>query len=167
VSRRKQIEMSEGEAAAFLAQERTVTCATAGPRGWPHLMPLLYVLRDTPDGEPGPRIWAWTYGRSQKVRNLERDPRATLQVEAGEEYAQLRGVMLECDVVIHRDLETVAPLGSAILLRNSVPRDEEPPTVLPAEARGAVDAQAAKRVGLEFVERRRASWDHRKLGGVY
>ena len=30
-----------------------------------------------------------------------------------------------------------------------------------------VAAQAAKRVGLEFVERRRASWDHRKLGGVY
>jgi hypothetical protein len=167
VSRRKQIEMSAEEVAAFLAQERTVTCATAGPRGWPHLMPLWYVLRDTPAGEPGPRVWTWTYGRSQKVRNLERDPRATLQVEAGEEYAQLRGVMLECEVVIHRDLETVAPLGSAILLRNSVPRGEEPPVDLPPEARGAVEVQAVKRVGLEFVERRRASWDHRKLGGVY
>jgi hypothetical protein len=76
-------------------------------------------------------------------------------------------VMLECDVVIHCELETVAPLGSAILLRNSVPRGEEPPAELPPEARAAVDAQAAKRVGLEFVECRRASWDHRKLGGVY
>ena len=28
-------------------------------------------------------------------------------------------------------------------------------------------AQAAKRVGLQFVERRRVSWDHRKLGGTY
>jgi nitroimidazol reductase NimA-like FMN-containing flavoprotein (pyridoxamine 5'-phosphate oxidase superfamily) len=167
VSRRAQIEMSEEEVAAFLAQERTVTCATAGPRGWPHLMPLWYVLRDAPADEPGPRVWAWTYGRSQKVRNLERDPRATLQVEAGEMYAQLRGVMLECDVVIHRELQTVAPLGGAILLRNSVPREQEPPAELPPEARGAVDAQAAKRVGLEFIERRRASWDHRKLGGVY
>jgi hypothetical protein len=167
VSRRKQIEMSAEEVAAFLLRERTVTCATAGPRGWPHLMPLWYVLRDAPAGEVGPRVWAWTYGRSQKVRNLERDPRATLQVEAGEEYAQLRGVMIECEIVIHRDLETVAPLGGAILLRNSVPRGEEPPAELPPEARAAVDAQAAKRVGLEFVERRRASWDHRKLGGVY
>jgi hypothetical protein len=167
VSRRAQIEMSEEEVTAFLAGERTVTCATAGPRGWPHLMPLWYVLRDAPAGEPGPRVWAWTYGRSQKVCNLERDPRATLQVEAGEEYAQLRGVMLECDVVIHRELETVAPLGSAILLRNSVPRGQEPPAELPQDPRGAVDAQAAKRVGLEFVERRRASWDHRKLGGTY
>ena len=167
MSRRKQIEMSAEEVAAFLEQERTVTCATAGPRGWPHLMPLWYVPRDAPQGEPGPRLWAWTYGRSQKVRNLERDPRATLQVEADEEYSQLRGVMLECEVVIHRDLDTVAPLGGAILLRNSVPRGQEPPAEMPEEARAAVDAQAAKRVGLEFVERRRASWDHRKLGGVY
>lgn len=167
MSRRAQIEMSAEEVAAFLARERTVTCATVGPRGWPHLMPLWYVLRDAPAGAPGPRVWAWTYGRSQKVRNLERDPRATLQVEAGEEYARLRGVMLECEVVIHRDLHTVAPLGGAILLRNSVPRGEAPPAELREDARAAVDAQAAKRVGLEFVERRRASWDHRKLGGVY
>jgi nitroimidazol reductase NimA-like FMN-containing flavoprotein (pyridoxamine 5'-phosphate oxidase superfamily) len=167
VSRREQIRMSDTEVAAFLAGERTVTCATVGPRGWPHLMPLWYVLRDPPEGAPGPRVWAWTYAASQKVRNLERDPRATLQVEAGEAYEELQGVMLECEVVIHREPETVAPLGEAILLRNSVPRDARPPDELPSEARGAVEAQAAKRVGLEFVELRRATWDHRKLGGVY
>ncbi len=188
--------MSAAEVASFLAGERTVTCATVGPRGWPHLMPLWYVLRwpistgsrpgwrdraptgwapladrsptdRSADGDPGPRVWAWTYAASQKVRNLERDPRATLQVEAGEAYEDLRGVMLECDVVIHRDLDVVAPLGEAILLRNSVPRGVEPPEELPSQARDAVAAQAAKRVALEFLERRRASWDHRKLGGVY
>jgi nitroimidazol reductase NimA-like FMN-containing flavoprotein (pyridoxamine 5'-phosphate oxidase superfamily) len=167
VSRREQIKMSEQEVAAFLAQERTVTCATAGPRGWPHLMPLWYVLRDAPEGEPGPRLWSWTYAASQKVRNLERDPRATLQIETAETYDQLRGVMLECEVRIHRELAEVAALGSRILARYSVPRDQEPPAELPAEAAGMVEAQAAKRVGLEFVELRRASWDHRKLGGTY
>jgi Pyridoxamine 5'-phosphate oxidase len=167
VSRRDQIKMDDAEVAAFLAEERTVTCATAGPHGWPHLMPLWYVLREVPAGEPGPRVWAWTYSASQKVRNLERDPRATLQIEAAEEYNELRGVMLECDVVIHRELDTVASLGAAILLRNSVPRGAAPPAELAAQARAAVDAQAAKRVGLEFVERRRATWDHRKLGGIY
>jgi hypothetical protein len=130
-------------------------------------MPLWYVLREPPEGEPGPRIWAWTYGSSQKVRNLERDARATLQVEAGEAYEELRGVMLECEVLIHRSLETVAPLGEAILLRNSVPRDAKPPEELPEPARDGVRAQALKRVGLEFVELRRATWDHRKLGGTY
>lgn len=159
--------MSDAEAAAFLVQERTVTCATVGPRGWPHLMPLWYVLRDVPSEEPSPRIWAWTYAASQKVRNLERDPRATLQIEAAEAYHELRGVMLECEAVIHRDPEEVAVLGGEILLRNSVPRGTDPPAELAAEARAAVDAQAAKRVALEFVEVCRVSWDHRKLGGVY
>jgi nitroimidazol reductase NimA-like FMN-containing flavoprotein (pyridoxamine 5'-phosphate oxidase superfamily) len=159
--------MTDAEVAAFLEGERTVTCATVGPRGWPHLMPLWYVPREAPTGKPGPRIWAWTYGASQKVVNLERDPRVTLQVEAAEEYQELRGVMLECEVVIHRELELVTALGADILLRNSVPRDEQPPLELPPEVRDVVAAQAVKRVAFEFIERRRTSWDHRKLGGLY
>jgi hypothetical protein len=90
-----------------------------------------------------------------------------LQVEAGEAYPELRGVMLECDVVIHREITEIVRLGAEIMLRNVVPRGETPPTELPPEARDAVAAQSGKRVGLEFVELRRASWDHRKLGGVY
>jgi nitroimidazol reductase NimA-like FMN-containing flavoprotein (pyridoxamine 5'-phosphate oxidase superfamily) len=167
MSRREQIKMSDGEVAAFLSEERTVTCATVGPRGWPHLMPLWYVLRAVSPGDPGPRLWAWTYGVSQKVRNLERDPRATLQVEAGEHYQELRGVMLECDVVLHCALEAVSALGGEILARYASPRGESPAAELSAEVSAMVAAQAAKRVGLEFVERRRATWDHRKLGGVY
>ncbi|HEX4435169.1 MAG TPA: pyridoxamine 5'-phosphate oxidase family protein [Solirubrobacteraceae bacterium] len=159
--------MSEAEAAAFLAEERTVTCATQGPRGWPHLMPLWYVLREPPAGEPGPRLWAWTYAVSQKVRNLERDPRASLQIEAGEEYQLLRGVMLECDVVLHRDPEAVGALGHEIFARYAMPRGQAPAAELPAEVGEMVDRQAGKRVALEFRELRRASWDHRKLGGVY
>ena len=159
--------MSEDEAAAFLAEERTVTCATAGPRGWPHLMPLWYVLREAGVGEPGPRLWAWTYAVSQKVRNLERDPRATLQVEAGESYHELRGVMLECDVRVHRELDIVKAAGQQIFARYASPRGQPPAEDLPAEVGEMVDRQAVKRVALEFVELRRASWDHRKLGSVY
>jgi hypothetical protein len=180
MSRREQIKMSEAEAAAFLAEERTVTCATTGPRGWPHLMPLWYVLRDPPAGDPpardppagessppAPRLWAWTYGVSQKVRNMERDPRATLQVEAGEEYQLLRGVMLECEVVVHRDLKVVKAIGHEIFARYAAPRGQPPAQDLPAEVGEMVDKQAAKRVAMEFVELRRTSWDHRKLGGIY
>jgi hypothetical protein len=159
--------MGEEEVASFLAEQRTVTCATTGPRGWPHLMPLWYVLREPPAGDAGPRVWAWTYAASQKVRNLERDPRATLQVEAGQEYQLLRGVMLECDVTVHRAPETVAVLGQEIFRRYASPPGEPPTGELPADVAAMVDRQADKRVGLEFVERRRASWDHRKLGGTY
>ena len=159
--------MTDVEVRSFLAQERTVTCATLGSRGWPHLMPLWYVLRDPADAGPGPRLWAWTYAASQKVRNLERDPRATLQVEAGESYEQLRGVTLECDVAVHRDLETVAALGREIFRRYAAPRGQPPVGELHADVAAMVHRQAAKRVGLEFIERRRAAWDHAKLGGAY
>lgn len=176
MSRRDQIKMSETEAVSLLGEERTVTCATMGPRGWPHLMPLWYVLREAglsdqlgpPEGAgPSLRIWSWTYGASQKVRNIERDSRATLQVEAGEQYQELRGVMLECDVVIHRDIETVGALGHEIFLRYASPRGGPQVEGLPREVGAMVQAQAAKRVAFEFVERRRATWDHRKLAGVY
>jgi len=175
VSRRAQIQMSDSEVREFLASERVLTCATNGVRGWPHLMPLWFVTR-APDGgaagsapQSGPheRIWAWTYAAAQKVRNLERDPRATLQVEAGESYEQLRGVMFECDVTVHRETADVAALGREIFKRYASPRGEPPVAELPAEVLAMIDAQAAKRVALEFVERARATWDHRKLGGVY
>jgi hypothetical protein len=164
--------MSDAEVDAFLTEERTVTCATIGPRGWPHLMALWYVPRPVEDplrsdGGQRVRLWSWTYAASQKVRNLERDARATLQVEAGELYQELRGVMLECDVVIHRDLEAVSALGFEIFARYGAPRGQPPAENLPAEVGEMIDKQALKRVGLEFIERRRASWDHRKLAGVY
>jgi PPOX class probable F420-dependent enzyme len=155
LSRRDQIAMTPEGAAAFLAEERVVTCATHGRDGWPHLMPLWYVLRDG-------TLWAWTYGKSQKVRNLERDPRCTLQVEAGRDrYDQLRGVMLKAETVLHRDLETVLGVGVELAERYGGGGP------LPEAARAAIEGQAAKRVALEFRETSRATWDHRKLGGTY
>jgi PPOX class probable F420-dependent enzyme len=145
--------MTPAEVAAFLDQQRVVICATSGPRGWPHLMPLWYVVR-------GRDIWAWTYTKSQKVRNLERDPRATLQVEDGERYEELRGVMLETQTVIHRDTELVAEFGAELFTRYGT-------GATGPDFMDAVRAQAAKRVALQFVPARTASWDHRKLGGVY
>jgi PPOX class probable F420-dependent enzyme len=153
VSRRDQIKLSDEEVAAFLDEQRTVVVATNGRDGWPHLMPLWYVVRD---GE----LWSWTYAKSQKVRNLERDPHATLQVETGEQYQELRGVMIKAEAVIHRDVADVATLGREIFTRHTGGE-------LADEVAAMVEAQAAKRVALQFVERERATWDHGKLGGVY
>jgi len=153
VSRRDEITMSDDEVLAFLDEERIVTCASLGPRGWPHLMPLWYVVRDG-------TLWSWTYAKSQKVRNLERDSRCTLQVEAGRDvYHELHGVMFECEASIHRDLDTVAGVGMELAgsYGGAAPG---------ADMRAAFEQQATKRVALEFTERRRASWDHRKLGSA-
>jgi PPOX class probable F420-dependent enzyme len=154
VNRRAAIVMTPEEAAAFLEEQRTVICATNGRDGFPHLMPLWYVLR-------GDTVWAWSYAKSQKVRNLERDPRATLQVESGERYDQLRGLMLRCDAVLHRDEETIGAFIADLAARYA------PPGTDPAAMREGFAAQIPKRVAIEFGERDRVSWDHRKLGGTY
>jgi PPOX class probable F420-dependent enzyme len=146
LSRRDQIRMSAEEIDAFLLEQRVVICATNGRDGWPHLMPLWYLVRDR-------ELWAWTYAKSQKVRNLERDPRATLQVEDGERYGELRGVMIEASAVIHRDTGQVAEFGAQLFERYGNTGAGE-----------MIRAQAAKRVALQFVPERIATWDHRKLG---
>jgi PPOX class probable F420-dependent enzyme len=146
--------MSEPELHRFLDEERVLTCATIGPGGRPHLMPLWYV-RD------GTTLLAWTYGKSQKVRNLERDARATVQLEAGRDvYGELRGVMLECDVAIERNPARVGELGMKLMARYAGGE-------LSQEARASVLQQAPKRVLLRFTPTRIVSWDHRKLGGRY
>ena len=156
--RRSQITMSEAEVQTFYQEERVVTCATIGSTGRPHLMPLWYVV-------DGGLICGWTFGKSQKVKNLERSPRATLQVEAGRDrYAELRGVMTECDVEILRDPASIEAIGLALARRyGGLPAGAE----LSNEARASVLKQAPKRVGLRFRPTRTVSWDHRKLGGAY
>lgn len=153
-SQRGEIGMSEAELTRFLDEERVLTLATIGPGGRPHLMPLWYVRE-------GLTLLAWTYGKSQKIRNLERDPRATVQVEAGRDvYGELRGAMLECDVAIERDPEQVADVGLRLMTRyiGAAPS---------AAGRAGVLKQAPKRVALRLTPTRIVSWDHRKLGAGY
>ena len=148
--------MTDDEVQAFLDSQRVLTCATNGRDGFPHLMPLWYVIRDG-------HLWSWTYAASQKVKNLERDPRATVQVEAGEEYQELRGVMQRCTVEMLRDIDNVAALGGEIFQRYSGSNAAVGPDFL-----DVVRRQAEKRVALHFMPVESATWDHRKLGqGVY
>jgi PPOX class probable F420-dependent enzyme len=155
VSRRDQIRMTDAELAAFLDEQRTVVVATNGRDGWPHLMPLWYTVRD---GE----LWSWTYARSQKVRNLERDARVTWQVESGTSYEQLRGVMVKARAVVHRDLETVSAFGVELFERYTGT------SPLAEPVRAMIEAQAPKRVVMRFVAVEPAvTWDHSKLGGTY
>ena len=155
MSRRDQIVLSEAELAELLVAERVAVVSSLGPRGWPHSMPLWFVVRD---GE----IWIWTYAKSQKVRNLERDPRATILVEAGREYGELRGAMIEAEARIHREPDIVLGFAEELTLRYAEGLEQ-----VDGDARAALAAQAPKRVAIQFVPVRPASWDHRKLGGTY
>jgi PPOX class probable F420-dependent enzyme len=155
MSRRDQIKLSDEEQRELLESERVVVVASHGVRGWPHLMPLWYVPRE---GE----VWIWTYAKSQKVKNLERDPRATLLVETGHEYGELRGVQIEAEATIHRDFETVFGFARDLTIRYA-----EGIQSVEGDAAEALKAQTPKRVAISFEPVQVASWDHRKLGGTY
>jgi len=155
VSRRDQITLTEEEQLELLDQERVVIISSLGPRGWPHSMPMWFVVRD---GD----IWCWTYAKSQKVKNLERDPRATLLIETGHEYQELRGIQIEAEAELIRDTEEVFEFAKLLTVRYA-----EGLTELPEGADVALRAQAPKRVAMHFKPVRTATWDHRKLGGGY
>jgi PPOX class probable F420-dependent enzyme len=154
-SRRDQIKLTEEEQRELIEGERIVAVASLGPRGWPHVMPLWYVPRD---GE----IWVWTYAKSQKAKNLERDPRATLMIETGTEYNELRGVQIEAEAELIRDTGRVVDFAKQLTIRYS-----EGIESVERDAAAGLEAQAPKRVAIHFHPKFVATWDHRKLGGAY
>src|SRR5512132_428804 len=150
MSRRAEIRLSAEEQRELIASERIVVVSTIGPRGWPHSMPLWYVPRN---GE----IWVWTYAKSQKVRNLERDPRATLLIETGVDYGELRGVQIEADAELIREVDRVVDFAKDLTVRYG-----EGIESVEGDAAAALQAQAPKRVAIHFHPKRVATCDHGK-----
>lgn len=150
--------MTDEEVAVFLADQRTIVLGSNGPGGHPHLVAMWFALRDGV-------VHTWTYRSSQKAKNLARDPRASLLVEDGATYDQLRGVLLTADAEPIEDEEDVFSVGWDIAVRYA---GGEPPD---AEGRRALEdftrRQAGKRVAHRFPALSMSSWDHRKLDGRY
>ena len=142
--------MSDEEVADLLGSAAKVQVATLNPDGTPHLTTLFHVVRDG-------RIAFWTYAASQKVRNLERDPRITCLVEDGEDYFALRGVSVSGRAAILREPDDVRSVGLAVAARMA--RGVE----LGEAGRAEVARQATKRVAIVVTPHRTASWDHGKL----
>ena len=152
MSRRDQIRMTNDEVGDFLRGRHTLQVATIGPTGHPHLVAMWY-------GFLGDRVAFWTYGRSQKVVNIRRDPKMTCLVEEGDDYAELRGVELVGTAVVIDDPAEVQAVGESVYARYTAPVDDN--------ARQIVKAMGAKRVAVALDVDRVVSWDHRKLGGTY
>jgi PPOX class probable F420-dependent enzyme len=150
MSRRDQIKMTESEVEAFLEEQRTMSIATIGRDGRPHVVAMWFAFLD---GVPS----FWTFAKSQKVLNLRRDARITCMVEAGDTYDQLRGVELVARAEIIEDIEEVQRFGIAEFERYQVTEALMP----------QVRLMANKRVVVKIHTERVVSWDHRKLGGGY
>lgn len=153
MSRRNQINMTQDEIDAFLAEQRVMSVATVGADGRPHVVAMWYGFVD---GAPA----FWTYGKSQKIMNLRRGPRLTCLIEDGHAYNELRGVELVADAKLIDDAERVLDFG--------VQLTEKYQAITVTDAlRPAIAKNAAKRVVVRLDIKKIVSWDHRKLGGVY
>jgi nitroimidazol reductase NimA-like FMN-containing flavoprotein (pyridoxamine 5'-phosphate oxidase superfamily) len=169
VKQRDRVAMTAQEAADFLAAGRKVQLATNGQDGFPHLVTMYYVMT-------GAQITFWTYRRSQKALNLDRDPRISCLVEDGEEYFDLRGVLVQGVVRRIEDPQEIAAIGRQITAvvgtaSTSTASTSTASTSTAAVRPGAdtltqyVEHAARKRWGYLVEPDRVISWDHSKLIG--
>ena len=153
-SRRNQIEMTSSEVDEFLATGHTLNVATISPSGHPHLVAMWYAMLD---GKPT----FWTFGKSQKIMNVRRDPRITCLVETGTSYSELRGVEMVGTARIIDDVEQIVRIGAAVAEKHGGPAAATGPAL------EFIRNQAVKRLGVVVDVEKVVSWDHSKLGGGY
>lgn len=147
---RDAVRLTDEELADFLAANMKVQVATIGPDGAPHLSTLFYVVENG-------NVAFWTYGRSQKIVNLRRDPRITCLVEDGEDYFELRGASITGKARLVEDYDEILALGSRVAKRMAGDVD------LGEFGDQIVAQQARKRVAVIVEPDRIATWDHRKM----
>jgi PPOX class probable F420-dependent enzyme len=150
---RDAIKLTEQEVSDLLAENLKVQVASIGPDGVPHLSTLFYIVHDG-------RIVFWTYARSQKIKNLERDPRVSALVEDGVDYFELRGVSIQGRAEIIRDYDAIYSIGSEVATRMVAAESFE---ALGDLGRETVEKQAKKRVAVVIHPETVATWDHRKM----
>jgi PPOX class probable F420-dependent enzyme len=152
MSRRDQIRMSDDEIEAFLDGRHTMNVASFNHDGSIHLVAMWYAMLD------GDAVF-WTFGKSQKILNLQRDPRITLLVESGDEYAELIGVEIVGQATVLTDHDDIMAIGEAVYGRYFGEVTDE--------VRPFVELTGAKRFGVRVKADRVVSWDHKKLEGAY
>ena len=155
-SRRELIALNDSERREYLDAAKTLIIVSNGKNGYPHPMPMWFYVDDAG------AFYCTTFKKAQKVLNFKRDPKASLLVESGEEYAELKSVLAYADCEVIDDFDVVC---DTLVKINTKGRD-----VTEAEAEqilGAVSKTAEKRVVLKFTPTEIISWDHAKLGGKY
>jgi PPOX class probable F420-dependent enzyme len=150
MNRRRQIQLSPEERAAFFRKHRKAALATIDKDGFPHVVAMNFFVKDG-------AFYMTSYAKAQKVLNVRRNPKVAVMIEEGNAYAELRGVMVRghCEIIDGTDAVRAAFAEMAQARGAS-----------PARPQAATDS-APKRVVLKIIPEKVISWDHSKLGGVY
>ena len=147
--RRDQIRMTDSEVWSFIEQQKSMQVCTLNRDGSPHLTTLWFAVVD------GELVFE-TFTKSQKVKNLQRDPRIAVLFEDGTEYAKLRGVTVNATARLYSDPGDVERLAGAVMLRNT-------PGLTPEQLGPVAQRMAAKRSAIVVPLEKVVSWDHTKL----
>lgn len=136
--------MSEDEIHAFVdSRPGWIVLTTIGNDGFPHSVPIGYFRL-------GEHIYMGCRPGTQKVRNIERNPRVSLMLEQGNTMQDIKGVLIQGEAAIVTSPEEVLPLLREAARRRGVAEEH-----LPTEARpGAAYIRVARR--------RVISWDYGK-----
>jgi PPOX class probable F420-dependent enzyme len=153
MSPRREVSMTPEEVHSFLESTYTAALSSISPDGIPHTAAMWFL--------PGPdEIRMWTYAKSQKARNLMRDPACSFMTERGEIYSELRGVQVRGHARVTEDFDEISAVGRALYERYTLPKTGIP---LEGPVEEEVLRQATKRVGIVLPMLDVSSWDHSKL----
>ena len=111
MSRRNQIELTEEEISEYLIKSRTMILVSNGKDGYPHPMPMWYAIDDKKC------IYMTTFRKSQKVKNLRKDPKAALLIESGDAYQELKSLIIYTNVELIEEVEAVKDILEQIALQ--------------------------------------------------
>ncbi len=156
MSRRNKINMSDQEINDYLRAARTMILVSNGKDGYPHPMPMWFAIDDDNN------IYMSTFRKSQKISNLRRDPRVSLLIESGDQYQELKSVVIYTEVEFLEDLDAVKD----VMFRVSVQRGDADSN-MEEQIKSGMQRSAEKRIGMRFRPGKLVTWDHGKLGGVY
>jgi nitroimidazol reductase NimA-like FMN-containing flavoprotein (pyridoxamine 5'-phosphate oxidase superfamily) len=156
---RKDITMTDDEVTSFLDETAILEVATIGSNGWPHLAPMWFVMENA-------QIVFRSFTRSQKILNLQRDPRLTVLAEDGDTYEELRGVMINAEARLVDDPAYVLAIYGRLAAKYAM-TGPDPVELSDEELDAAFGRFASKNTAVVVNPVKTASWDHRKIGGGY
>lgn len=104
------LEMTAEELDDFLSVHRTCYVGTVSANGWPHVAPLAYARLDDPT-----TLYVRTHPDSRKARNLYHDNRASVVVDEGVAYADLKGFFAHAYATVVREERRLARLDEAFV----------------------------------------------------
>ena len=136
--------MSKEEVDAFLdSKPGWMMLTSQGRDGYPHSVPIGY-FRD------GDRIFMGCRDNTQKVKNIERNPKVSLVIEDGKTMSDLRGILFRGDASVVREDEERLKISRLAAKKRGAPEDEWPTTA------------SAGAVFIKVDSPRVTSWDYSK-----